>query len=82
MPLLSPRSRPFMDWEIRILSQDDAASGSGERIDQRKILRRLAELQYTRNDFELHRATYRVRGEGDRCFSCRVGPGCHPDRAV
>lgn len=35
----------------------------GERIDQRKILRRLAELQYTRNDFELHRATYRVRGE-------------------
>lgn len=35
----------------------------GERIDQRKILRRLAELQYTRNDTELSRATYRVRGE-------------------
>ena len=35
----------------------------GERIDQRMILRRLAELQYTRNDVELHRATYRVRGE-------------------
>ncbi len=35
----------------------------GDRIDQRKILRRLAELQYTRNDVELHRATYRVRGE-------------------
>jgi excinuclease ABC subunit B len=35
----------------------------GEIIDQRQILRRLAELQYTRNDMELHRATYRVRGE-------------------
>ncbi len=35
----------------------------GESIDQRTILRRLAELQYSRNDVELHRATYRVRGE-------------------
>ncbi|MCL6415466.1 excinuclease ABC subunit UvrB [Aestuariirhabdus sp. Z084] len=35
----------------------------GERIDQRAILRRLAELQYTRNDVELHRGTYRVRGD-------------------
>ncbi len=35
----------------------------GEVIDQRAILRRLAELQYTRNDVELRRATYRVRGE-------------------
>ncbi|MES9831029.1 MAG: excinuclease ABC subunit UvrB [Candidatus Thiodiazotropha sp. DIVDIV] len=35
----------------------------GEMIDQRSILRRLAELQYKRNDVELHRATFRVRGE-------------------
>ncbi len=35
----------------------------GELVDQRSILRRLAELQYTRNDVELRRATYRVRGE-------------------
>ncbi len=35
----------------------------GETIDQRDILRRLAELQYTRNDTELTRGTYRVRGE-------------------
>jgi excinuclease ABC subunit B len=35
----------------------------GDTIDQRQILRRLAELQYTRNDVELHRGTYRVRGE-------------------
>ncbi|MDH5778280.1 MAG: DEAD/DEAH box helicase family protein, partial [Gammaproteobacteria bacterium] len=35
----------------------------GEIIDQRKILRRLAEMQYKRNDVELRRGTYRVRGE-------------------
>ncbi|MEM9302581.1 MAG: excinuclease ABC subunit UvrB [Pseudomonadota bacterium] len=35
----------------------------GTKIDQRSILRRLAEMQYTRNDLELRRATYRVRGE-------------------
>ncbi|MEJ2610622.1 MAG: excinuclease ABC subunit UvrB [Candidatus Thiodiazotropha sp.] len=35
----------------------------GEIIDQRSILRRLAELQYKRNEVELHRATFRVRGE-------------------
>lgn len=35
----------------------------GDIIDQRKILKRLAELQYTRNDVELHRGTFRVRGE-------------------
>ncbi len=35
----------------------------GDRIDQRDIPRRLAELQYTRNDVELARGTYRVRGE-------------------
>ena len=35
----------------------------GRNIDQRNLLRRLAELQYTRNDMELRRATYRVRGD-------------------
>ncbi len=35
----------------------------GDIIDQRDLLRRLAELQYKRNDVELHRATYRVRGD-------------------
>ena len=35
----------------------------GERMSQREILRRLAEMQYARNDFELRRGTYRVRGE-------------------
>ncbi len=35
----------------------------GERIDQREILRRFAEMQYTRNELELHRAAYRVSGD-------------------
>ncbi|CCQ09581.1 Excinuclease ABC subunit B [Pseudoalteromonas luteoviolacea B = ATCC 29581] len=35
----------------------------GETVDQRDILRRLAELQYTRNDIDFSRGTYRVRGE-------------------
>ncbi|MGH8488483.1 MAG: excinuclease ABC subunit UvrB, partial [Gammaproteobacteria bacterium] len=35
----------------------------GDTVDQRQILRRLAELQYTRNDLELRRAAFRVRGD-------------------
>jgi len=35
----------------------------GDIINQRDILRRLAELQYTRNDTAFSRATYRVRGD-------------------
>jgi excinuclease ABC subunit B len=35
----------------------------GDIMDQRAILTRLAELQYTRNDTELKRATFRVRGD-------------------
>ena len=35
----------------------------GDVINQRSILRRLAEMQYSRNDMELRRGTYRVRGE-------------------
>jgi excinuclease ABC subunit B len=35
----------------------------GMTIDQRQILRRLAELQYKRNDMDFGRGTYRVRGD-------------------
>lgn len=35
----------------------------GDQVDQRTILRRLAELQYKRNDTDFRRATYRVRGD-------------------
>lgn len=35
----------------------------GERVNSRDILSRLAELQYTRNDLQLLRGTFRVRGD-------------------
>ena len=35
----------------------------GDKISQRQILKRLTELQYVRNDLELARGTYRVRGD-------------------
>lgn len=35
----------------------------GATLDQRAILKRLAELQYTRNDFELRRGSFRVHGD-------------------
>jgi excinuclease ABC subunit B len=35
----------------------------GERIEQRALIRQLTELQYARNETELRRGTYRVRGE-------------------
>ncbi len=35
----------------------------GERIDQRQILRQLAEMQYKRNEIDLSQGTYRVRGD-------------------
>jgi excinuclease ABC subunit B len=35
----------------------------GDRLDQRALLRRLAEMQYTRNDIDLTQGCYRVRGD-------------------
>ena len=35
----------------------------GDRIDQRTILRRLAEMQYKRNELEFAQGSYRVRGD-------------------
>ena len=35
----------------------------GDRIDQRGLLRRLAELQYVRNEIDFSQGTYRVRGD-------------------
>ncbi|MCP4044962.1 MAG: excinuclease ABC subunit UvrB [Gammaproteobacteria bacterium] len=49
----------------------------GEVINQRNILRRLAEMQYSRNDMELRRGTYRVRGEVIDIF-----PGDEEMRAI
>jgi len=49
----------------------------GDKVDQRAILRRLAELQYSRNDMDFRRATYRVRGDVIDVF-----PADSEDRAV
>ena len=35
----------------------------GEMVDHRDLLRQLADLQYTRNDVDFRRGTYRVRGD-------------------
>src|SRR5580658_4938802 len=35
----------------------------GDRLDQRQLLRRLADMQYTRNELDLTQGTYRVRGD-------------------
>jgi len=35
----------------------------GERVDQRDLINHLTQLQYTRNEYELQRGTFRVRGE-------------------
>ncbi len=35
----------------------------GEIMDQRRLLRRLADMQYTRNEMDLQAGTYRVRGD-------------------
>ncbi|HZJ82159.1 MAG TPA: excinuclease ABC subunit UvrB, partial [Guyparkeria sp.] len=35
----------------------------GDQVTQRQIIQRLAEMQYTRNDMEFRRGTYRVRGD-------------------
>ncbi len=49
----------------------------GEPVNQRAILRRLAEMQYARNDMELRRGTYRVRGDIIDIF-----PGDEETRAI
>ncbi len=35
----------------------------GDHLDQRQLLRRLADMQYTRNELDLTQGTYRVRGD-------------------
>jgi excinuclease ABC subunit B len=35
----------------------------GDKLEQRKLLRRLADMQYTRNEIDLQQGTYRVRGD-------------------
>jgi excinuclease ABC subunit B len=45
----------------------------GERMDQRKLLRRLADMQYARNELDLSAGTYRVRGDVIDIFPAESG---------
>ena len=49
----------------------------GDRIGQREVIRRLAEMQYERNEADFHRGTYRVRGDVIDVF-----PAEHAENAI
>ncbi len=68
------RVRDLRSGRSGSLPENDAASdGVGMLIDQRAILRRLAELQYTRNDrFSAWRAFRRARGEAIDIFPAEL----------
>jgi excinuclease ABC subunit B len=44
----------------------------GQRVDRSAILKRLVELQYSRNDTDFHRGTFRVRGDGIELFPAHL----------
>ena len=49
----------------------------GDRMDQRAIIKRLAEMQYERNELDFHRGTFRVRGDTIDIF-----PAEHAEHAI
>jgi excinuclease ABC subunit B len=49
----------------------------GQHIDRNEILRKLVDIQYTRNDFDFHRGTFRVRGDVVEIF-----PASHETTAI
>ncbi len=49
----------------------------GDRMGQRDIIKRLAEMQYERNDLDFHRGTFRVRGDVIDVF-----PAEHAENAI
>jgi len=50
---------------------------TGDRMDQRAILKRLTEMQYERNDIDFKRGTFRVRGD-----SIDIFPAEHAEHAL
>jgi len=40
----------------------------GDQLDRNALLKRLVEIQYTRNDIDFHRGTFRVRGDSVEIF--------------
>ena len=49
----------------------------GDQISREEILAKLVEIQYVRNDYDLHRSTFRVRGDVIEVF-----PAHEEDRAI
>jgi excinuclease ABC subunit B len=49
----------------------------GQRIDRDKVLRKLVDIAYQRNDYDFHRGTFRVRGDTIEIF-----PAYEESRAV
>ncbi|HKL26539.1 MAG TPA: excinuclease ABC subunit UvrB [Desulfuromonadales bacterium] len=49
----------------------------GMELDRNQFLRRLVEIQYSRNDVDFHRGTFRVRGD-----SVEIFPAYEEDRAL
>ncbi len=49
----------------------------GQRIDRDKVLRKLVDIAYQRNDYDFHRGTFRVRGD-----TIEVFPAYEESRAV
>jgi excinuclease ABC subunit B len=45
---------------------------TGQRVDRAAILKRFVELQYSRNDTDFHRGTFRVRGDGIELFPAHL----------
>ncbi|MFM7202556.1 MAG: excinuclease ABC subunit UvrB [Myxococcota bacterium] len=49
----------------------------GQQVSREKILAKLVEIQYTRNDFDFHRGTFRVRGD-----TIEVYPAYEDEKAI
>ncbi len=49
----------------------------GQRIERDRVLRKLVDIQYQRNDYDFHRGTFRVRGD-----TVEVFPAYEESRAV
>jgi len=50
---------------------------TGQQMSRKKILAKLVEIQYTRNDMDFHRGTFRVRGD-----TIEVYPAYEDDKAI
>src|SRR5512145_1889267 len=49
----------------------------GQKIERNEMLRKLVDIQYSRNDFDFHRGTFRVRGD-----VCEIFPASHESTAI